>query len=100
MSATNSRPLFDPKLVRRAMWDALVKLDPRRMLKNPVMFVVEVGSAFTTLLAIHALSPGRGDTSGGSSGEGGCGCTQSRAGDGPAALLGLLALLGLRRRRA
>jgi len=65
MSATSSRPLFDPKLVRRAMWDAVVKLDPRRMLKNPVMFVVEIGSVFTTLLAVHALITGHGDTSAG-----------------------------------
>ncbi|MBL8951869.1 MAG: potassium-transporting ATPase subunit KdpB [Myxococcaceae bacterium] len=39
-------------LVRRAALDAVFKLDPRRMVKNPVMFVVEVGSAFTTALCI------------------------------------------------
>ncbi len=46
-----ARPLFDPPIMRRALRDALVKLDPRRMIKNPVMFVVEVGSVLTTLLA-------------------------------------------------
>ncbi|WP_028311546.1 potassium-transporting ATPase subunit KdpB [Derxia gummosa] len=47
--------LFDPALLRPAALDALRKLDPRAQLRNPVMFVVWVGSAFTTLLA--ALRP-------------------------------------------
>ncbi|MFM2415334.1 MAG: Potassium-transporting ATPase chain [Pseudomonadota bacterium] len=50
-----SSSVFDGRLVRRAAVDALRKLDPRKMAKNPVMFVVEVGSAFTTLLFLHAL---------------------------------------------
>ncbi|MFO0681488.1 MAG: potassium-transporting ATPase subunit KdpB [Sandaracinus sp.] len=54
----SARPLFEGAIVRRAMIDALVKLDPRSMAKNPVMFVVEVGSAFTTLLFVHALMGG------------------------------------------
>lgn len=58
-----SRPLFEGPLVRRAAVDAFRKLDPRRMVKNPVMFVVEVGSVFTTLLWLHALISGHGDTS-------------------------------------
>ena len=41
------------KIVRRALWDSLVKLDPRNMMKNPVMFVVEVGSVATTILLIR-----------------------------------------------
>ncbi len=45
-------PLFDPALVRPALFDALSKLDPRVQRRNPVMFVVYVGSAFTTALAI------------------------------------------------
>ena len=36
------------------------KLDPRRMVRAPVMFVVELGSAFTTLLALHAAFTGQG----------------------------------------
>jgi len=44
--------LFDPALVRPALLDALKKLDPRVQWRNPVMFVVYVGSAFTTALAI------------------------------------------------
>src|SRR5258708_3662269 len=43
-----ARPLFDPPIVRRAIIDSFKKLDPRTMMKNPVMFVVEVGAAFTT----------------------------------------------------
>ncbi len=54
-----SRPLFDPRILRRALIEAVVKLDPRRQLRNPVMFVVEVGSLLTTLLFVHALfAPG------------------------------------------
>ena len=41
--------------------DSLRKLDPRHMVRNPVMFVVEVGSAFTTLLGVHALVTGHGE---------------------------------------
>src|SRR5678815_5082702 len=58
-----ARPLFDGPIVRRAIQDAIGKLDPRRMIRNPVMFVVEVGSAFTTLLFLHALITGAGDAS-------------------------------------
>ncbi|WP_382327055.1 potassium-transporting ATPase subunit KdpB [Hydrogenophaga sp. UC242_50] len=43
--------LFDPALVRPALLDAIRKLDPRVQRRNPVMFVVYVGSAFTTALA-------------------------------------------------
>ncbi len=51
MPATR-RNLFDPKIVRRAAVDALRKLNPRAMMKNPVMFIVEVGSVLTTLLLL------------------------------------------------
>ena len=62
MSAkAQSRPLFDAPIVQRAVVDSLRKLDPRHMLRNPVMFVVEVGSAFTTLLGLHALATGAGE---------------------------------------
>ena len=43
--------LFDPALVRPALVDAFRKLDPRMQWRNPVMFVVYLGSAFTTVLA-------------------------------------------------
>jgi len=62
MSAkTQARPLFDLPIVQRALLDSVRKLDPRHMIRNPVMFVVEVGSAFTTLLGIHAVATGQGE---------------------------------------
>jgi K+-transporting ATPase ATPase B chain len=51
--APRARPLFDPPIVHRAIGDSFRKLNPRAMMKNPVMFVVEVGAAMTTLLAIR-----------------------------------------------
>ena len=48
--------LFDPAQLVRSLPEALRKLDPRHLLRAPVMFVVEVGSVFTTVLAI--LDPG------------------------------------------
>jgi hypothetical protein len=60
-----ARPLFEGPIVRRAMLDAVKKLDPRLLIKNPVMFVVEIGSAFTTALFLHALT-GEGDAPAGS----------------------------------
>jgi len=56
-----ARPLFEASIVRRAIVDSFVKLDPRHTLKNPVMFVVELGSAFTTLLFLHAWITGHGE---------------------------------------
>jgi potassium-transporting ATPase ATP-binding subunit len=50
------RSLVDPTIVRRAFVDAFVKLSPRRMMKNPVMFLVEAGAVLTTLLLIPGLS--------------------------------------------
>lgn len=48
--------LFDPKQVLKSFPDAVRKLDPRVMVKSPVMFVVLVGSVLTTVLAVK--SPG------------------------------------------
>jgi potassium-transporting ATPase ATP-binding subunit len=45
-----------PGVFRRAVIDAILKLDPRLMVRNPVMFVVETGSALTTLLWLQALT--------------------------------------------
>lgn len=49
---THRKSLFDGAILRRALVDALVKLNPRVMMRNPVMFVVEIGSALTTVLLI------------------------------------------------
>jgi len=45
-----SKAIWDAKIVRRALVDSLVKLNPRHMMGNPVMFVVEIGSVITTAL--------------------------------------------------
>ena len=49
-----------PGLYRRAVIDSVLKLDPRTLINNPVMFTVEVGSALTTLLYLQAVI-GRGE---------------------------------------
>ncbi len=50
---TEQQSLWNPGILRQAAIGAFTKLDPRTMLKNPVMFVVEVGSALTTALLIQ-----------------------------------------------
>src|SRR5271154_6660569 len=53
---TNSRSSFsDGALLVRAMWDSVLKLDPRKMWKNPVMFVVEVGAVAATADLTHGV---------------------------------------------
>jgi high-affinity K+ transport system ATPase subunit B len=55
MATAKTRSIWDPQIVRTAVRDSVRKLHPRTMMKNPVMFVVEVGSVLTTLrLAIDA----------------------------------------------
>jgi potassium-transporting ATPase ATP-binding subunit len=44
--------LLDPRQLWRSLPDASRKLDPRTLWRNPVMFIVEVGAVFTTVLAI------------------------------------------------
>src|SRR5215469_2371240 len=44
-----AKPLADKKIVSRAIVDSFAKLDPRTMIKNPVMFVVEVGAVLTSI---------------------------------------------------
>src|SRR5690242_10359893 len=44
--------LLDPKILWKSLPDAFKKLDPRVQIRNPVMFVVEVGAAITTYTAI------------------------------------------------
>src|SRR6476620_1278907 len=53
--STKARPLFDLSIVRRAIVDAVIKLDPRREIRNPVMFTVFLGSILTTALGVFAL---------------------------------------------
>ena len=58
---SHPRPLFERAIVARAAVDAVRKLDPRRMIRNPVMFVVMIGSMFTTVLFVHAAVTGHGE---------------------------------------
>jgi K+-transporting ATPase ATPase B chain len=63
MAHAKAKSIWDPKIVTGAIWNSLRKLHPRTMAKNPVMFVVEVGSVLTTVrLVLDALSgrPGLG----------------------------------------
>jgi len=54
-----ARPLFDPPIVRRAIVDSFIKLDPRTLWRNPVMFVVEIVSVMVTIrLVSDILSSG------------------------------------------
>ena len=52
--------LFDPKIVVPAIGSAFVKLDPRTLMKNPVMFVLEMVTALTTVILIRDLLTGGG----------------------------------------
>src|SRR6476659_2973827 len=56
MATTQQQSLFDRAILRRALVDAFAKLNPRRMMKNPVMFFVEGGALLTTLLLIPGLT--------------------------------------------
>jgi K+-transporting ATPase ATPase B chain len=51
--ATKKKAVWEWKIVKRAAWDAFLKLNPRKMMGNPVMFVVEVGSVITTALLLR-----------------------------------------------
>jgi K+-transporting ATPase ATPase B chain len=55
-----SHPLFHGPLVRRALREAVHKLHPRHMVRNPVMFVVLAGSALTTLVLVQDIVTHRG----------------------------------------
>ena len=54
--AKKKKAIWEWKIVRRALWDAFLKLNPRKMMGNPVMFVVEIGSVITTVLLLRGGS--------------------------------------------
>ena len=58
----HARPLFDPDILGRATRDSFRKLNPVTLMKNPVIFVVEVGALLTTLFLIRDLAVGAPDT--------------------------------------
>lgn len=52
---TNNTSIWDSKIIKQALGGALKKLDPRKMLKNPVMFVVEIGAVLVTIQMIRSI---------------------------------------------
>src|ERR1700741_258347 len=50
--------LFDPKILLPAIGSAFVKLDPRTLIKSPVMFVLEIVTVLTTVLFVRDLAIG------------------------------------------
>jgi potassium-transporting ATPase ATP-binding subunit len=52
---TKTEAIWNWSIVTRAIVDSFTKLNPRTMMKNPVMFVVEVGSVLTTIYLVHGL---------------------------------------------
>ncbi|SEA71267.1 potassium-transporting ATPase subunit KdpB [Variovorax sp. YR216] len=56
MKTQTSLSLFDAALVKPALWAAVTKLSPRVQWRNPVMFIVYIGSIVTTVLWVHSLS--------------------------------------------
>src|SRR6266850_4955856 len=55
MDKTNKQAIWNAQIVKRAALDSFKKLNPRKMMGNPVMFVVEVGSLLTTLQLIRGI---------------------------------------------
>jgi K+-transporting ATPase ATPase B chain len=55
---TQARSLFDPEILRPALLESFVKLDPRVQARNPVMFVVEIGALITTVAWLIQLFGG------------------------------------------
>ena len=62
MSKKQNKKLLTPEILKQALIGSVKKLDPRYMLKNPVMFVVETGFLITLLLTIVPGLFGEGDT--------------------------------------
>src|SRR5262249_18309568 len=60
MTKLKTRSIWDPTITRAALGSAVRKLDPRTMMRNPVMFVVEVGSVLTTIQLVRDMSTGQG----------------------------------------
>src|SRR6476659_9029786 len=54
----HAQSLWNPPIVRRAIADSFWKLHPRTMARNPVMFVVEIGSVLTTIRLVRDIATG------------------------------------------
>ena len=53
---SNKQAIWNAQIVKRAVVDSFKKLDPRKMMGNPVMFVVEIGSVLTTILLLRTTT--------------------------------------------
>lgn len=53
---TSSNKLFEPALVQTALKQSFIKLDPRVMIKNPVMFTVEIGTLIMAYVTVYSIS--------------------------------------------
>jgi len=59
MENPNKSSIWRKELITKAIWDAFYKLNPVSMLRNPVMFVVEIGSIVAILITIHNIISGK-----------------------------------------
>lgn len=53
---TSSNKIFDPALVQTALKESFIKLDPRVMIKNPVMFTVEIGTVVMAYVTVYSVT--------------------------------------------
>jgi K+-transporting ATPase ATPase B chain len=60
-SGQRAARLLDPELVRIGLLRSVTMLDPRTMVRNPVMFTAEIGAVLTSLITIQAAATGEGD---------------------------------------
>jgi len=58
MKHKQKKGLFQPELVRSALLQSVVKLDPRQMFRNPVMFTVEIGTAIMLVVTVLSMLSG------------------------------------------
>ena len=58
MAHAHAKSIWDAQIVSRAVWDSIRKLHPRTMARNPVMFVVEIGSVLTTIRLVRDIATG------------------------------------------
>ncbi|WP_300978152.1 potassium-transporting ATPase subunit KdpB [Flavobacterium sp.] len=55
MTKNNSKSLFESKQVKEALVQSFVKLNPKTMFRNPVMFTVEIGTAIMLIVSLYVL---------------------------------------------
>lgn len=55
MTNRQKKGLFQPDLIRSALWQSVIKLNPRLMFRNPVMFTVEIGTAIMLIVTICSM---------------------------------------------